>query len=81
MSDELNSVAAQFRERYGEIGAPWESIVQAIAEAVLGNLREHLAALADKQADQRGDYLYRGQPDAWLLDAIRRIDAISTEQA
>lgn len=30
----IQEIARPFEERYGEIGAPWESIVQAIAEAV-----------------------------------------------
>jgi hypothetical protein len=44
--------------------------------ADLKETREYLASLADKQADQRGDYLYRGVPDASLITAIRRIDAV-----
>ncbi len=48
-----------------------------VIEALSG-VREELAVMADRQADQRGDYLYRGHPDQALLKTIRAIEAAAS---
>ena len=65
---------------YCKTGTAIDSIIDALKGGALSSqlaeLREELAKMADKQAEQRGDYLFRGVPDSTLLHAIRSIDAI-----
>jgi hypothetical protein len=42
---------------------------------VLERVRDKLVAVCEQQAEKRGDYLYRGQPDKALADAVNEIDA------
>jgi hypothetical protein len=38
-------------------------------------VRKRLVDAADHQCTKRGDYLYKGHPDAWIADSINEIDA------
>jgi len=63
----------------GDPGAIAVFAEPALRKAV-GAAREELATLADRQTDQRGDYLYQGHADASLVKAIKLLDAaLSTE--
>lgn len=49
-------IAEQFRSRYGEIGAPWESVVMAIAEAVPEHREAQLREVLEPFADAFDDW-------------------------
>jgi hypothetical protein len=43
---------------------------------VLGTIRQRLVDAAEHQCTKRGDYLYKGHPDAWIADSINDLDAL-----
>lgn len=44
-----------------------------------GDLVERLNALAERQCNARGDYLYKGQADPEITEAAARIAALEAE--